>query len=572
MSHASKASMAHKKAQTEKSRQTAPARMSTTALIVALLLSITALVPSASYGQGTVAPSPVFQGWDGNGHPLVSGKLCSYVAGTTTPASTYTTSALNVANSNPVILNSAGRAVIFLRPGQSYKFALYTAGSDTTCNTGTLQWSVDNVSALPTSNVTVDVTGTAGESIASGQIVYLSDGSGGKNASQWYTADADFIYASTTPTVGVAVSAIASGATGSIRLEGLSDNLTGLTPGVDYYVSATAGGLTSTPPANIRYLGRAASTTALVTTPNPSPLLSATAYASIAQGRLTLSTGVPVTTADVLAATTVYFTPYLGDQVSLFESARWYTRTFAQLSIAVPATTNTNYDVFVYSNAGAATLELSAAWNSATQRFAAGPYASLLPTQDGVSVKSTDGTVIDTTRRYVGSFRTTAVSGQTEDSLVNRLVWNAQNRVPTLVYVSDTAATTYTYTIATWRQSRATATNQIRVLQGIASEPLALTFLSYSYNDVGLGVSINQGIGVDSITVPTRAALNYSVTANEINQVEVALSQVPAIGLHTYAMLEASQATGNTTFYGGNNGLTAGTSTANSLMQGLWTR
>src|SRR5665213_2163919 len=40
---------------------------------------------------------------------------------------------------------------------------------------------------------------------------------------------------------------------------------------------------------------------------------------SICDGRLTLTSGVPVTTADVASATTVYFTPYKGNKIALFD-------------------------------------------------------------------------------------------------------------------------------------------------------------------------------------------------------------------------------------------------------------
>jgi hypothetical protein len=66
------------------------------------------------------------QFFDNNGVPLAGGKLFTYAAGTTTPQVTYTTSAGNVAHSNPIILDSAGRVPsgeIWLT-AQSYKFVL----------------------------------------------------------------------------------------------------------------------------------------------------------------------------------------------------------------------------------------------------------------------------------------------------------------------------------------------------------------------------------------------------------------------------------------------------------------
>lgn len=49
------------------------------------------------------------QFFSNNGVPLSGGKLYTYAAGTTTPQTTYTTSAGNVARTNPIVLDSAGR-------------------------------------------------------------------------------------------------------------------------------------------------------------------------------------------------------------------------------------------------------------------------------------------------------------------------------------------------------------------------------------------------------------------------------------------------------------------------------
>lgn len=74
------------------------------------------------------------QFFDNNGTPLSGGKLWSYAAGTTTPQTTYTTAAGNVAHTNPIVLDSAGRVAtgeIWLTAGQNYKFVLMTSADVT---------------------------------------------------------------------------------------------------------------------------------------------------------------------------------------------------------------------------------------------------------------------------------------------------------------------------------------------------------------------------------------------------------------------------------------------------------
>lgn len=70
------------------------------------------------------------QFFDNNGNPLSGGKLYSYAAGTTTPQVTYTTAAGNVAHTNPIILDAAGRVAtgeIWLTVNSNYKFVIATS-------------------------------------------------------------------------------------------------------------------------------------------------------------------------------------------------------------------------------------------------------------------------------------------------------------------------------------------------------------------------------------------------------------------------------------------------------------
>jgi hypothetical protein len=185
--------------------------------------------------------------------------------------------------------------------------------------------------------------------------------------------------------------------------------------------------------------------------------------------RLTLTTGVPVTTSDVTGATTIYCTPYTGNQISLYSGSAWVTRSSAQFSLALGTLTSGKvYDVFCYDNAGTPTLEFSAAWNSSTARFASGPYATALPKQDGVYVKSTDGTAIDATRRYLGTFYTVSTT-QTEDSVSKRYLWNYYNRILRPLRKVEATAT-WTYTTDAFQQARATSTNQIETVIGVAED------------------------------------------------------------------------------------------------------
>jgi hypothetical protein len=66
------------------------------------------------------------QFFDDSGAPLSGGLLYTYAAGTTTPAATYTSNTGLTANSNPIVLDAAGRVAeeIWLTTGSTYKFVL----------------------------------------------------------------------------------------------------------------------------------------------------------------------------------------------------------------------------------------------------------------------------------------------------------------------------------------------------------------------------------------------------------------------------------------------------------------
>ena len=108
----------------------------------------------------TVNLSPVagagWQFYDNSGAILSGGLLYVYAAGTTTPVTTYQDSAGTVANTNPVVLDSAGRVAtqVWLVAGASYKLVLKTAA-------GVTLWTQDNLRAIndPASVAWSSITG-----------------------------------------------------------------------------------------------------------------------------------------------------------------------------------------------------------------------------------------------------------------------------------------------------------------------------------------------------------------------------------------------------------------------------
>lgn len=252
------------------------------------------------------------------------------------------------------------------------------------------------------------------------------------------------------------------------------------------------------------------------------------------QGRLTLTTGVPVTTTDVTAAGTLYFTPYLGNRIATYNGSKWSVSSFTEKSIAVPAVANQVYDVFIVDSTLA--LEL-VAWTNDTTR------ATAITTQNGILVKSGA-----TTRRYLGTVRTVTAS-QLNDSVALRHVWNYYNRVNREMFVVEATAT-WTYTTATWRQANANTANQLDFVIGVSEDSVDVAVVGRA-NNTNTGVIIAVQIGVDNTTTPSTSAISYASTtalANADCGMAAFYKSLPGIGRHYLAWLEFSVATGTTTW------------------------
>lgn len=394
------------------------------------------------------------QFFDDNGDPLNGGKLYTYDAGTTTPKATYTDAAGATPNANPVILDSAGRATVFL--SGSYKFRLEDS-------LGTLIKETDNVTAFSSGDSGVDsITTTFTEDVIStSDSIIFSDYSDGNRTKR-------------------------------DTVQGILD-----------LVKSRVNGF-----------------------------------------RLTLTTGVPVTTSDVTAATTIYCTPYKGNSIALYDGTTWVIRSSSGFSLALGTlTASLPYDVFCYDNNGTPTLEFTA-WTNTTTR------ATALAYQDGVLVKSGAAT-----RRYLGTFYTTSTT-TTEDSAASRLLWNYYNRVDRQLNVSD-ATNSWAYTTATYRQARAQASNKLQIVVGVAECAIDVSCIAFA-NNTG-SVQLATGIGVDSTSSNSAIIKGGQVSgSSDIPGVFSHYRGVPSAGYHYYAWLEYSVATGTTTWYGTINEIKSG--------------
>jgi hypothetical protein len=118
--------------------------------LAAGLLAIAVRLPGQTY---TISPLPQVQYIDANGNPLASGKVYTYTAGTTTPLNSYSDNA-GTPNTNPVILNSSGRATIYLISTSCYKIVVKTSADVTV-------FTQDNVCPVPLLSISGAIVGTS---------------------------------------------------------------------------------------------------------------------------------------------------------------------------------------------------------------------------------------------------------------------------------------------------------------------------------------------------------------------------------------------------------------------------
>jgi len=264
----------------------------------------------------------------------------------------------------------------------------------------------------------------------------------------------------------------------------------------------------------------------------------------VCQGRLTVTTGDPAGYASTASAGTIYFAPYVGDRVALYDGTRWKLYQFTERSLALSVSADNNYDVFLYDNAGTLTLELSNAWSTATAR------ADALATQDGVLVKSGA-----TTRRYLGTIRASG-SNVTADSTARRLVWNYYNRLQRHLSAIE-ATDTWTYTTAAYQLARVggttltQGTNSVDYVCGWNEDEVVCEVRGGALHSATT-VNAQVGVGVDSTS--TNSAILFGNTAiNTMRTYPIAIYRgCPGLGYHYLAWLERSTASGTTTWIGDN--------------------
>lgn len=252
------------------------------------------------------------------------------------------------------------------------------------------------------------------------------------------------------------------------------------------------------------------------------------AISGIVNGRLTLTSNTPITTADVAGATTLYFTPYQGNQIALYNGSTWVNYNFTERSLSLSGfVASKNYDIFIYDNAGTLTLE-AVVWTNDTTR------ATAIVLQDGIWAKSGA-----TARRYLGTIRTTATTGQTEDSVKKRFVYNEYNR--TIRKLRILATVSWTYATNAWRS--ANADNSLRT-EIVVGNPGMYVNLALMARASGAGSGGIQGVGYDTTT---SSVVDIYPNLSTDGHYSAHMLHAPSIGYHYYQWVENARGNSITT-------------------------
>jgi hypothetical protein len=274
------------------------------------------------------------------------------------------------------------------------------------------------------------------------------------------------------------------------------------------------------------------------------------------QGRLTLTSGVPVMSADVVGATSIYYTPYQGNAVPIWNGTAWVTSAFTQLTMAMSTTAHLSgnlYDLFIYNTGSSLAIGAGPAWVSTTTR-GSGAGSTQIDQSTGLwtntnSITLTNGsgtaTVGANEATYVGTFYATA-NGQTtmqfapapQNGGTNNVlgVYNAYNRVEIGSVNQDNTGGTWSYS-GSWRPSNGSTSNRINWIDGLGQSSIDATATAFfkSYASGG-----GNGIAEDNTTSPGSATMAWLTSSGQGQSLVARDLFPPQIGLHYAQSVEGT--------------------------------
>jgi hypothetical protein len=294
----------------------------------------------------------------------------------------------------------------------------------------------------------------------------------------------------------------------------------------------------------------------------------ALAFIAPPQGRLTLATGVPVMKVTQSAKTTIYYTPYVGNQIPIYDGTNMVPKAFAEISVATtdtaknPAAIGASKvnDWFVWNDSGTMRLSHGPDWTDDTTRSAGtalvmvnGIYLNNASITNGPAASR--GTYVGTTRSNSSSqldwiFGSIASGGGA--AFLN--VWNAYNRADVTTTVSESGSS-WSYSTATVRPSNNSTSNRISCVSGLAEDGISAALSQRIATATSLTAVGTIGFVLDDTANITYSAIGVSpANGSAFNgQITAQGSISPQLGYHFLQAVEKGDGS-TTTFVGGGAG------------------
>ena len=495
-----------------------------------------------------LAPQPWLQFIDANGNPYVNGTLRTFTAGTATPLVTYTSAAGTVANPTQIPLNSAGIPSLTGSPvevcipvGIVAKFEIWDS---TPALVATYDYitGINDFTAPQTNSQWIDgsYTGIAYNTAHAVQFVTLTD-----QTSIFEVGRRIRVYDGSAYHYGtISTSTNGSGLLQYIECLDLSPVFTGAfgaSPTISYGVlTSTANSVPLTDIPNGSTATTQAltdSTTKLATTAFVNNNVSPSIHFGMNDFRLTLTSGTPVTIADIATASTVYLTPYSGEKIGIYNTSTssWDMITSTEISIALTGmTANQGCDIFAYSNSGVLTLSITP-WGSVGSR------STSISKKNGIYVKSADEG-----KRYVGTV--CALSATTTcDADDFRYLWNYYNRVNR--FFSKQPTGTHGYPTATWREfSGVAGAGKAYFMVGVVEDCFHATLSATCTATATAAQWWAVGIGLNVVSsAPSGVEASLSTLSSLLAQTaSTSYSEMPILGQNYLSIMQYAVGAGIT--------------------------
>lgn len=290
------------------------------------------------------------------------------------------------------------------------------------------------------------------------------------------------------------------------------------------------------------------------------------------QGYLTLTSGTAIITGDVTAATAVYYTPYVGNMVPIYNGSWLQAYFFSELTMTLSSSQAASqiYDVFAFLDSGSVVIGTGPAWTTATAGSGArgtGAGTTQLSRVNGLWVNTVSMTARNgastysvgaSQGTYLGSIFMDATNGQvscyrTWGQSRKWGVWNAYNRVAINLKAGDSTSS-WTYASTTYRASNGSSSNSATVFCGLAEPIFQLTFdqaITLSSNTVACFIAAGW-----NSTSTVSGFIGRFVSAGQVLSMTASIAskfiQSPSLGINVVTSLEATASVAaGSTFTGG---------------------